>query len=155
MDGNETKRIEMNDLLMFFPIHYKNFLDLIFSFIEDDTPRIHIGILLVLKKDGPMPISHIGERLSVARPNMTALVDGLEEKGWIERRISPADRRIANIEITDKGSAYMEQAITKLNTVLREKLSILSEEEVMEFMRSLSSLTSIGKKILKVYGRGW
>ena len=154
LNVNETERdVGLNDLLLFFPIHYSNFINFIFKFINDDTPRTYIGILIVLKKHGPMPISHIGERMSVAKSNMTALIDGITRREWIKRCISSSDRRVTNIELTEKGMEYIEEITTKINTVLRDKLSVLSGEETVEFMRSVDFLTAVGDKVLKAHNR--
>lgn len=53
--------------------------------------------------DEPTPMSAIADHLGVDASYVTALVDRLEELGYVERRPDPADRRVKNIAITAAG----------------------------------------------------
>lgn len=146
--GKNEGYIQLDDMLLFFPILFKNFIDFIFSFLDDQTPRIYIGVLLVLIKCGPMPISHIGERLSIAKPNMTPLIRDLLKNGWIKRYPSREDKRVATIELTEKGQSYITGTIKKLDCIVKEKFSILSKDESYEFVKSLDKVIALGNKVL-------
>ncbi|MCR4436344.1 MAG: MarR family transcriptional regulator [Clostridiales bacterium] len=140
--------IQLDEVLLFFPALLKNFIDLIFKSLDDNTPRTYIAILLVLQKDGRQPISTIAERLSVAKPNMTPIVKDLIKKGWIKKGVHQWDRRIVNVELTETGEEYLNKTVDKLNLIIRQKLSILSEEESQELFRSINSLIILGTKII-------
>ena len=49
--------------------------------------------LLAFLSEGEWAASAVADWLAVSRPSVTALVDGLVERGWVERRESPDDRR--------------------------------------------------------------
>jgi DNA-binding MarR family transcriptional regulator len=96
-----------------------------------------------------MPISRIGEWVGIAKPNMTAVIDGLTEKGWIIRSSSSTDRRITNIEMTEAGEEYLKYIIEKLYPIMQEQFAKLSDEDVEKMVSSLECLVSIGKKLIK------
>ncbi len=140
----------MSDSILFYPIQYSNYVNYIYSLLgEPDTPKIYIMILLTLKKFGAMPISRIGEWIGIARPNMTAIIDGMTDRGWINRSSSPTDRRIINIEMTETGKKYMDGFIERLYPVMQEQFSMLSDEDVKKMVTSLENLVDIGKKLIR------
>jgi DNA-binding MarR family transcriptional regulator len=52
----------------------------------------------------------LAERLAIPASRMVALVDHLEEAGFIERRPDPEDRRVRGLHLTKKGRAALERA---------------------------------------------
>ena len=52
----------------------------------------------------------LAERLSVPASRMVALVDHLEEAGFVERRADPEDRRVRGLHLTRKGRGALERA---------------------------------------------
>jgi DNA-binding MarR family transcriptional regulator len=140
----------MSDSILFYPIQYSNYVNYIYSLLgEVNTPKVYILVLLTLQKFGPMPISRIGEWVGIAKPNMTAVIDGLTEKGWIIRSSSSTDRRITNIEMTEAGEEYLKYIIEKLYPIMQEQFAKLSDEDVEKMVSSLECLVSIGKKLIK------
>lgn len=54
---------------------------------------------------GPVRIGQIAKKMQCLPSSMTPLVDGLQEKGLIEREPDPEDRRASRIVLTEKGQA--------------------------------------------------
>jgi DNA-binding MarR family transcriptional regulator len=52
----------------------------------------------------------LAERLAIPASRMVALVDHLEEAGFLERRPDPEDRRVRGLHLTRKGRAVLERA---------------------------------------------
>jgi DNA-binding MarR family transcriptional regulator len=52
----------------------------------------------------------LSERLSIPASRMVALVDHLEEAGFVERRPDPEDRRVRGLYLTRKGRTVLERA---------------------------------------------
>jgi DNA-binding MarR family transcriptional regulator len=48
-------------------------------------------------------MTSISDELGVTRPNVTALVDALEEEGLVRRKPRPTDRRATVIEMSGQG----------------------------------------------------
>jgi DNA-binding MarR family transcriptional regulator len=52
----------------------------------------------------------LAERLAIPPSRMVALVDHLEDAGFLERRPDPEDRRVRGLHLTKKGRAVLEKA---------------------------------------------
>jgi DNA-binding MarR family transcriptional regulator len=52
----------------------------------------------------------LAERLTVPASRMVALVDHLEDAGFLERRPDPEDRRVRGLHLTRKGRGALERA---------------------------------------------
>lgn len=61
-------------------------------------------ILLALRPDEGVPMRTLARSLGYDPSNLTSLADRLEERGAIERRPDPADRRIKAIVMTGEGA---------------------------------------------------
>jgi DNA-binding MarR family transcriptional regulator len=66
--------------------------------------------------DEPMAMNALGERLGVDASYVTTLADQLEERGLIERRSHPGDRRIKSLALTQEGRRLREQLARELWT---------------------------------------
>ncbi len=140
----------LSDSILFYPLQYSNYINYIYSLLgEANIPKVYVLVLLTLEKFGPMPISRIGEWVGVAKPNMTAIIDGLTEKDWIVRSTSVTDRRITYIEMTETGEEYLKCFIERLYPIMQEQFAKLSDEDVEKMVSSLECLVSIGKKLIK------
>lgn len=72
----------------------------------------------------------IADRLLVSNSTMTNRVNRLEKAGLVERRLSPENRRIVIIRLTDQGRGVVDQVIAARQQTEREVLGGgLSEEE--------------------------
>lgn len=63
--------------------------------------------LLTLLTEGDQVANHIADLLFVSPPSVTALVDGLVERGLVQRHPDPVDRRRVSHAITDAGLAAL------------------------------------------------
>ncbi len=54
----------------------------------------------------------LSARLDIPASRMVALVDRLEDAGFIERRPDPEDRRVRGLHLTKKGRGALERAFT-------------------------------------------
>lgn len=111
---------------------------------EADISPLHFETMLQLrKKKGPLKITEIGERLLVARAQMTRLIDKLVEEKMVERQADSADRRVTNIVLTAKGSAFLEEHGGNIRKAAEKTLASLSDEELAELSASLEKLREI------------
>ncbi len=74
--------------------------------------------LLAFLDEGERAASALADWLEVSRPSITALVDGVVQRGWVERRESPDDRRRVLHVLTDAGRARLAEATIVLSGVL-------------------------------------
>jgi DNA-binding MarR family transcriptional regulator len=71
--------------------------------------------LLAFSRRGSLPMGKMGERLMVHPASVTNAITRLEQRGLVERRLSPDDRRIVLATITPDGQALVREATEALN----------------------------------------
>jgi DNA-binding MarR family transcriptional regulator len=108
-----------------------------------DISPLHFEIMRLVSEEGTFKITEIGERLQVARAQMTHLIDRLAEAGMVKRQADSADRRVTNIVPTDKGSAFLEEHGGYIWKATKELLSGLTDEELADLSASLERLREI------------
>lgn len=94
-----------------------------------------MGVLWKLEPGSTMAMRMIGEHLHCDASYVTDLVDRLEERGLIERRPSPEDRRVTLIALTPEGESCRERALALLYEP-PEEFSALDTEE-LRFLREV------------------
>ncbi|MCB1003094.1 MAG: MarR family transcriptional regulator [Acidimicrobiales bacterium] len=72
------------------------------------TPA-HMHALLALDPDAPKPMGSLAADWKCDASNVTFLADRLEEAGYVERRVSPTDRRVKILALTDAGHAARDR----------------------------------------------
>lgn len=92
------------------------------------TPQRYL-LLLMIKgaPDGSArsTVTTLANRLQLAQSTVTELVGRAEDAGLIAREQSPADGRVALLELTPKGEQLLASAFTSLETERRNLLSSL------------------------------
>jgi MarR family transcriptional regulator, organic hydroperoxide resistance regulator len=68
----------------------------------------------LLEPGTELPMGALAEALVCDASNVTGLVDRLEERGLIERRPDPSDRRVKRIALTAEGQVAREQMMERL-----------------------------------------
>ena len=94
-----------------------------------------LGLIWRIEPGTTVPMGAIGESLFCDASYVTDLVDKLEQRGLIERRPSPDDRRVKLIGLTPDGEKLRKQALELLYEPPAE-FANLSEDE----MEKLSEL---------------
>jgi len=100
----------------------------------------HLGILTLLEDEGPLVQARIGERLSLVKHMIVALLNDLEEWGLAERRPHPTDRRAFLIHITPDGLQRLRQAEEVSRDFAQIFFAELTSEEQQLFHSFLSRL---------------
>lgn len=108
-----------------------------------DVSPLHFEIMRLLKEDGTLHIAEIGERLRVARAQMTHLIDKLVDLEMVMRQTDSVDRRVTNIVLTDKGSAFLEKHGGNIWKATKDFVSGLTDEELADLSTSLERLREI------------
>ncbi len=92
------------------------------------------SVLEALLHKGPLAVNVLGRKVLLTSGSMTAAVDRLGERGWVERREDGGDRRTRVVHLTAKGRGVirklfaaherdMEQAVAFMNAGERVALA--------------------------------
>ncbi len=150
MDDEKMDRL-VDSLLIYLPMFYKKIttpekMDLKKSSYKKKTAD-HYQILGLLEHYNHLPISEIGKKLLISRPNMTSHIDNLVSEGMVRRIPDSKDRRVVKIEITQNGLDYIKKSRKWVNNNIRENLKPFSQDELMEMY---SCIERIKTKILMI-----
>jgi long-chain acyl-CoA synthetase len=100
--------------------------------------------LIAFLSEGPSHASTLAETLILSRPSVTALADGLVDRGLIDRAPSSDDRRRVVHVLTDKGLRVLEEA----DGAVEARLASLAEElPEAERKRASSGLKAWGRAL--------
>ena len=95
-------------------------------------------LLSYLRWGAPALQQQVCEYLWLDPNNCVILLNELEERGYVERRRDPADRRRHVVDITDEGRAALDRAEHAQETLGDQLFADLSDEE-RESLRALLS----------------
>jgi DNA-binding MarR family transcriptional regulator len=73
-------------------------------------PRSFLLLRFILREEGQSQQA-LGETLRIPPSRMVAVVDGLEERGLVERRPNPSDRRARALYVTAEGRRLLGEAV--------------------------------------------
>jgi len=93
--------------------------------------------------EGKQVTSELAHHFNVTTPTMTRIVDGLVNKGLVERRHDPKDRRRIYLEVTAKGTESAKKAHEQFRATLANYLSPLSIEQLADIRRAFGHLQSL------------
>ncbi|MET7572404.1 MarR family winged helix-turn-helix transcriptional regulator [Streptomyces sp. NPDC005492] len=99
-----------------------------------------LAVLVVLSAGQPLSQVEAAGRLGVDRTTMVSLIDGLEDRGLVERRRSSRDRRKNIVELTPAGQDCLRRAERARRAAERRFLAPLDEETAMSLVRALRAL---------------
>lgn len=84
-----------------------------------------------------LPCRQIGLRMVTREPDVTRLLDRLEEDGLVGRERSEADRRVVMISITKAGLELLASLDEPMRDIHKDSLGHLSRAEIRELNRLL------------------
>ena len=92
-----------------------------------------LGILSSM--EGSVHPKELSERMSVSTARVTTLVNHLEEKKLVQRRVDPNDNRQFIITLTDEGRQMLETAQAEFYADVRALEERLGPEDTEAFLR--------------------
>jgi DNA-binding MarR family transcriptional regulator len=134
------------------PVECRRLVDIAAAFasgylrwLESSTPSSELSfprlrVLEQLHCQGPQMMRVLANDLGLTPRNMTALVDGLEGEGLVQRVAHPSDRRATLVEPTPAGVAAAERTLTPKLTAIAELFDELTPTQQGQLADLLSVL---------------
>lgn len=110
---------------------------------EVDIKFLHYEIMRLLEIEGTMHPVEIGEKLLIAKAQMTHLIDKLVEMDFVIREADSADRRTFNITLTEKGHNLLKEQDNVVLNAVSDVITALSEKEMQSLTCNLRTLRDI------------
>ena len=104
--------------------------------------KVEFSLLMLLLANGPTPARRLAQTLRLSAPQLTMMVDRMQEARWLRRERNPADRRAQFIVLTRDGEALSRRAAQLSRTMEQELTSCLSAAEramLIELLRKVAT----------------
>ena len=111
-------------------------------------PPSHMKVILYLAKVQSSPISQIANKLGISKSNMTPIIDKLIELDLVSRYSDKNDRRVLRVELTPKSVELFNKLENVAKDVIKNKISSLSDDDLVNLNTSLYTLSNIFKKLV-------
>jgi DNA-binding MarR family transcriptional regulator len=146
----ENKQFEtiIESLFTIVPLLKKDLIKPELDNEENDLSPTHLHILFLLEDIGVQSMSEIGRNLQINKSNLTPLIQKLIDKQLVERIYDEKDRRYVNIGLTVAGKKRINMQKLRIANHLKEKLYILSPDELQRFSVSLIEVKNIMSKLI-------
>ena len=96
--------------------------------------------LRVLERHGPLRLTALADQVRIAPRSTTQVIDGLEQRGLVERRPDPLDRRARLVALTGEGQRISELIRSARHTEAERLFGGLSPSDRETLTRILHQL---------------
>lgn len=97
-------------------------------------------VLIVLNETGTVTQRELTQRLGIQPGSASEVIAKLESMGLVERTLSEADRRTANISLTDAGRHQAEEVLEQRQRRHEEMFSVLTAGEKEQLLSLLEKV---------------
>jgi DNA-binding MarR family transcriptional regulator len=115
---------------------------------ELDISFTQLKALCALEADGEdRSVKALSESMNVSLPAMSRAIDGLYERGFVQREEDPSDRRMKRIRLTDTGHSVPRALNEARLSALSELTESLQEDEALALSRALALIVERREEI--------
>jgi len=100
-------------------------------------------VLFTLGNTAGLSFKEIGKSTLITKGTLTGVVDRLEDKGLVKRKVFSEDRRITKVVLTKKGTRLFEEVFPQQISYVKKRFDRLSRTELAEIKKSLHRLHAI------------
>jgi len=102
----------------------------------------------LLSKKGKLTMNELSRQMGLAKSTMTRIVNNMVREGWIEQVKDPKDRRLVNVQLTQKGKRMAERLGMSSQEYVQRILRHLPSEKIPQVLDSLQWIVkSVGKEV--------
>ena len=76
------------------------------------------------------------------------MVNRLEQRGWVERRPDPSDRRAVMVTLTEQGYEAVARLRSEYRALLHEEMATLPDEDVCTLARAIEILDGVIERLV-------
>lgn len=98
------------------------------------------SVLMMLMHEHDQTIGQLAMNLGISKSAMSQLLEGLIERGFVERQVSLDDRRVAYAKLTEKGVEHLKQVRREGMREMMQLFDRLDEDEITHIERITEKL---------------
>ena len=103
--------------------------------------KVEYSLLLLVLANGPLSPKRLAQALALSAPNLTMLLDRLQDRGLLRRERSLVDRRSQNVVLTDEGQRIAQASAaeaTPMERALDDRLSLAEHAMLIELLSKVA-----------------
>jgi DNA-binding MarR family transcriptional regulator len=131
----------MDAFSAFFRVYKAQMRSILSEVSSHESTPSRVMVVVVLRRNGPLPMGSIAMHVGLPKSNITALVDDLEAEGVLRRKPDEADRRITQVELTAKGRALCAREYDAYEQSLAALFDVLPAAERAAMLSGFERLT--------------
>ena len=113
------------------------------QWLRGSLSLVHLHVLTVLEGDEALSMSKLAEALDVSVASATGIVDRMEQRGLVERRREPDDRRVILVKATDAGDAVFRDLAAERRKMLARLLDRMTDAELESLLVGLRAMRRV------------
>ncbi|MEY4750031.1 MAG: hypothetical protein RIQ60_2245 [Pseudomonadota bacterium] len=106
-----------------------------------DLRPVEYSLLMLLHANPPLTPKQLAQALALSSPNLTTLLDKLQQRGVIDRVRSPTDKRSQHILLSPAGQTLTARALELtpgMDEALKSILSAAERAMLMELLKKVA-----------------
>jgi DNA-binding MarR family transcriptional regulator len=107
-----------------------------------ELTRTEVSLLKTIS-GGPRRITELAELEGLAQPTTTILVKQLEQRGLVRRARRSEDGRVVLVNLTNAGTAALEDYLAQASTTLGAYLAEITDEQVEALANATETLAQL------------
>jgi DNA-binding MarR family transcriptional regulator len=107
-----------------------------------DLKKVEFSLLMLVQANGEIPPKRLARALAVTAPNLTLLLDRLQDRGLLKRERNPLDGRSQHVVLTDKGRRLARDAAAAAGPMEQELQGRISRAEHAMLIELLGKLSA-------------
>jgi DNA-binding MarR family transcriptional regulator len=115
---------------------------------EDLTP-LQYAVIAYVEGEPDLDQSGVAARIGIDRNNASLVVDQLERKGLLERRVNGVDRRARLLRITPRGKKLYDRLRPKVFHAQAQLLSVLASDEREQLLDMLVRVINANRSLAR------
>jgi DNA-binding MarR family transcriptional regulator len=106
---------------------------------EEITPEQWAVLIRLWEQDGRSQ-SEISDATFRDRPTMSRIVDGMEARGLLERRVNPSDGRVRTIHLTRRGRELQKKLVPVVQRIVGRLVAGIPERDLVTTRATLKRM---------------
>ncbi|MCX8061970.1 MAG: MarR family transcriptional regulator [Anaerolineales bacterium] len=94
-------------------------------------------------RQGSASVSELAKQKRISRPAVSQIVETLVQRGLIQRKVNPQDRRQIVLELTESGNALLDAISQRTRHWTMQLFAPLTSEEMQQITHSLERLKKL------------
>ncbi|MBU0676060.1 MAG: MarR family transcriptional regulator [Proteobacteria bacterium] len=140
MTGSQCTNDSLGRLLYQTSLAMRNFAEKLLKPHDLTLEQLHL--LKHLPEDQGLTQKELGERIHKTPANLTRILDRLETKGLLIRRINPDDRRAMLVAITPRGADLIIEMISVFESFTKKMVDGIAPQEEQVLRKTLIKIAA-------------